>query len=279
MGTTVDSGYTFRVGGQNVIVHRSYDPILIEHLGEMLRDSGLSARVVGTRSAALIGVGPSITELNLSVPRSEAAEAYEFLEAFFADEGEEHLASEGLLDDEEDDEDESVDKTRLRPIFAGVGMMFCGLGHLYARRRVTSMLLAAGFICGIILMPNARTQAAVVGGIIGLLSLIFLDLFGARRAVRQHNRGEQRGVLAQIAVAVGYIAVAGGLSALPNLYTKFHPPLVPEESAADGSRYGDEYGDEHDRSDQGRLRHELSERRRNSNRPHLLYDFILDPKP
>ena len=62
-----------------VIVHRSYDPILIEHLGEMLREAGVVAKVIGTRDSALIGVGPSINELHLSVPIPQAGEATDFL--------------------------------------------------------------------------------------------------------------------------------------------------------------------------------------------------------
>src|SRR5262245_21573586 len=89
-----------------VIVHRSYDPIQAEFLGELLRENHIAARVIGTRSAALIGVGPNAMQLHIEVPASQAGAATDFLEAFLAERGEELLRAEGLLDGSDDEEPE-----------------------------------------------------------------------------------------------------------------------------------------------------------------------------
>ena len=215
-----------------VIVHRSYDPIVIEHLGEMLREAGVAARVLGTRTAALIGVGSSITELHIEVPEIQAAEATEFLESYFAEEGAELLAAAGLLDgdddadeDDEDDEDDEGDDERadgddarrLRPILAGASVVLTfGVGHVYARRPVTALILAAGQLGVIAILMMTRRWEQVLGWYSAFGVIVLYDLVGSQIAVRAHNRGVRRGALAQVisgAAALGLVAAVASFVA------------------------------------------------------------------
>jgi hypothetical protein len=211
-----------------VIVHRSYDPIVIEHLGEMLREAGVAARVLGTRTAALIGVGSSITELHIEVPEIQAAEATEFLESYFAEEGAELLAAAGLLDgddgDDEDDEDEGDDERagdddtrRLRPILAGASVVLTfGVGHVYARRPVTALILAAGQLGVFAILMMTRRWEQALGWYSAFGVIVLYDLVGSQIAVRAHNRGVRRGALAQLisgAAALGLVAAVASFVA------------------------------------------------------------------
>lgn len=70
-----------------VIIHRTSDPFQADILGDLLRENGIAARVLGTRHGAAIGVGQSILQQHIEVPQSQAGEATDFLESFFAHEG------------------------------------------------------------------------------------------------------------------------------------------------------------------------------------------------
>lgn len=196
-----------------VIVHRSYDPIVIEHLGEILRDAGIAARVLGTRSAALIGVGSSITELHIGVPEDQAGEATEFLEDYFETDGAELLAREGLLDgyddDENEDDDELADQPPLRPLLAGVAVVLTfGVGHLYARRRITGLVLAAGQIGIFAVLFSSHRWPEAVGWYSGFGVVVLYDLLGSQVAVRATNRGRRRGALAQAFSGLAAVGLA-----------------------------------------------------------------------
>jgi hypothetical protein len=66
-----------------IIVHRTYDPIQADLLGDLLRDAGIAARVTGTRSGAAIGVAQNILEVHIAVPDAQAGEATDFLVPYF----------------------------------------------------------------------------------------------------------------------------------------------------------------------------------------------------
>ena len=83
-----------------VVVYRAFDPVLPDILGDLLRQSGIPARVLGTRSASMIGVGSNIMELTIQVPESQASEAVDLIESFLSDQGD--LAA----DEDDEDEDE-----------------------------------------------------------------------------------------------------------------------------------------------------------------------------
>ena len=68
-------------------------------------------------------------------------------------------------------------------------MLFCGLGHVYAKRRVTGAILALAFITlfgAMIFVANANSFAGIWWA---LITLIVCDFVGGQIAVRAHNRG------------------------------------------------------------------------------------------
>lgn len=63
-------------------VWKGYDSAQAEMLAELLRQEGFTARLIGTRSAALIGVGQFTAELRVEVPADRIEEARSVLEEF-----------------------------------------------------------------------------------------------------------------------------------------------------------------------------------------------------
>lgn len=63
-------------------VWRGYDAAEGQMLEELLHQEGFTARLIGTRSAALIGVGQFTAELRVEVPADRADEARLVLDEF-----------------------------------------------------------------------------------------------------------------------------------------------------------------------------------------------------
>lgn len=176
-----------------VIVHRSYDPIQTDMVGDLLRENGIAARVLGTRHGAVIGVAQNILQMHIEVPRSQAGQATDFLEAFFDGHGEELLEEhagiapddDGDGDSGDDDElgasqDEHIaaalagdgelasaravrggDLAHVRPLFAaGASLLlgFLGGGHLYCRRHFTAAVIVAGHVIAFTTMMAPRSD-------------------------------------------------------------------------------------------------------------------------
>ncbi|HEY8143692.1 MAG TPA: DUF2007 domain-containing protein [Kofleriaceae bacterium] len=198
-----------------IIVHRTYDPIQADLLGDLLRDAGIAARVTGTRSGAAIGVAQNILEVHIAVPDAQAGEATDFLEAYFAAAAEPPPAGEdGDLADEDDEEDSPEAGERpLRPLFAaGSAFITFGVGHLYARRPWTAAALAAGQVVAIyFLVAGQRWDDWTVGATM-LVTCIAIDLVGAVVAVRSWNAGVRRKGPFQAAVGLAYASAAMGLA-------------------------------------------------------------------
>ena len=135
-----------------VIVHRTFDPIQADLVGDLLRDAGIAARVVGTRSGASIGVGQVIMEVHIAVPRSQAGQATDFLEEFLAADASSAGAGAGA---DADDEDTPPADRELRPMFAA-GSAFLTFG-VVARRGVGGLRRA-----GRARPPDTRRQRARV---------------------------------------------------------------------------------------------------------------------
>lgn len=197
-----------------VIVHRTYDPIQADLLGDLLRDAGVAARVTGTRSGATIGVGQNILEVHIAVPEAQAGEATDFLEAYFAQDGEADPDVAG--EEEPGDEDEpdlAAAERPLRPLFAaGSAFITFGVGHLYARRPWTAAALAAGQVVAIyFLVAGQRWDDWTVGATM-LVSCIAIDLVGSVVAVRAHNAGVRRGAVFQAGAGLVYASAAMGLA-------------------------------------------------------------------
>jgi hypothetical protein len=192
-----------------VIVHRTYDPIQADLLGDLLRDAGVAARVTGTRSGAAIGVGQNILEVSIAVPADQAGEATDFLEAYFAGQPEEMPGADDALDDEEG----SPQDRPLRPLFAaGSAFITFGVGHLYARRPWTAAALAAGQAVAIyFLVAGQRWDDWTIGATM-LIGVIAADVVGSMIAVRAYNAGVRRGSAFQAGLGLAYASAAMGLA-------------------------------------------------------------------
>lgn len=231
-----------------VIVHRSYDPVQSDLLGDILRENGILARVLGTRNGAVIGVGQNILQMHIEVPQSQAGEATDFLEAFFATDGEQLLAEQFPDEGDEGDEggqlgagDETEVPTRgaridpgeeqRRPLFAAALALILGIigaGHLYARRPATAVILTGGQIVAILFILSPEWQT-VATGIVAFVTLVSLDFIGAQRAVSAHNRGLRASLSRQIVSGLALVAVAALVSSLVG-------PRIPEPEQRDEHR-------------------------------------------
>jgi len=205
---------------QFAIVHRTYDPIQAELLGDLMRDAGISAQIIGTRSGAMIGAGQVIMQMYIQVPQREAAQAIDFLEAYFEQDGEDLLRQEGLLDDDDDDDNDAANAAEaaapgvpkpLSPLLAaGSMLLIIGGGHWYARRGFTTLVIAAGQILALINIFTGTWESYIMGlTMLGLL-LVF-DVVGSQLAVRSYNRGHRAPRLTQLLVGVAFVAAAGSI--------------------------------------------------------------------
>ena len=195
-----------------VIVHRTYDPIQADLLGDLLRDAGVAARVTGTRSGAAIGVGQNILEVSIAVPEAQAGEATDFLESYF------QYDPEGAAGEDESGEDEpeeggELGERPLRALFAaGSAFITFGVGHVYARRPWTAAALAAGQVVAIYFLVAGRRWDDWTIGATMLVSCVALDLVGAVLAVRAHNASVRRGGPFQVGIGLAYASAAMGLA-------------------------------------------------------------------
>jgi hypothetical protein len=191
-----------------VIVHRSFDTVQAEMLGDVLRDAGVAARVVGTRSGASIGMGQVAFHVHISVPGSQAGQATELLEAFLGADGAELLRAEGELPDDADEaEDAPAPRETPRRVFIAIGvglLMPFGGAHLYARRPWTAALILAGQLNAMRYLGGEAAQLATAAIMAGLLA--FADIVGAVIAVRAGRRGVRRGPLHQLGVGIAIVA-------------------------------------------------------------------------
>lgn len=196
---------------RNIVVHRTYDPIQAELLGDLLRDAGLAAQVIGTRSGAAIGAGQVIFQLYIQVPYEQAGQALDFIEAYFEADGADLLRAEGLMDDADEAEPVARGAEPLRPLLgAGSVLLMVGGSHLYARRSFTTMVIAAGQVLAILNMVSGTWQGYVMG-LTMYGSLLAFDLIGGQLALRAYNRGQRPSRLSQLIVGALFVAAAGGI--------------------------------------------------------------------
>jgi hypothetical protein len=222
-----------------VIVCRTYDAVQADMLGDLLRENGIAARVLGTRHGALIGIGQNILQLHIEVPRSQAGEATDFLEAFFQGDGADLLreavgaADDDDGDEEDDGDDEAADpdlaepahdaRKALRPLFAaGLALMASAIGggHLYGRRPYTACLIAAGHVIALASVISVEWRA-VATGLAMYVTLLAFDLAGSQMAVRAYNRGVRASPLRQLITGALFLAMAGAIGGLVG-------PRIPE---------------------------------------------------
>jgi hypothetical protein len=70
-----------------VTVYRSTDPVEAEILEDLMYQEGLTARLLGTRNAALLGAGQLIFEQRIEVPEEQVEVAQRFVEDFMSSRG------------------------------------------------------------------------------------------------------------------------------------------------------------------------------------------------
>jgi hypothetical protein len=197
-----------------LIVHRSYDPIQAELLGELLRENGIAARVIGTRSAALVGVGPNAMQVHIEVPASQAGVATDFLESFFAQKGEELLRAEGLLDGDDEAQPEEPGEGPVacaegssRLLAAGCALLTFGLAHVYVGRRWTALLLAGAEVGGIYYLSRSAVWGEFAASAVFLAGLVAADFVGAQLALRSDCRPAPRTVAFQLGAGAAFVLI------------------------------------------------------------------------
>lgn len=198
-----------------VIVHRTYDPIQADLLGDLLRDAGMFARVTGTRSGALVGVAQNILEVHLAVPESQAAQATDFIEAYLSasvDEAGSDSSADADADEQAADGDESA-APEVRPLLAaGSAFLTFGVGHLYARRPATAAALLVGQLVAMVLLFGGDTWYEWTVGVTALGAIVGCDVVGAILAARAHRNGVRRSRAWQAAIGAAYVGGALGLA-------------------------------------------------------------------
>lgn len=211
-----------------IIVHRTYDPIQADLLGDLLRDAGVVARVTGTRSGALIGVSQNILEIHIAVPESQAGQATDFLESYFAadtmkmeadDTGEDGSDGEGgaggggETDPHEGGRGAGLGDVELRPLLAaGSAFLTFGVGHVYARRPWTAAALLGGQLVAMYYLFAGDTWADWTLGFATLAMVVGADVVGSAVAARAHRLGVRRGPVWQSIAGATYVGLALGLA-------------------------------------------------------------------
>lgn len=209
-----------------VTVHRTYDPLQADILGDLLRENGVAARVLGTRHGAVIGVGQVILQMHIEVPAEHAGEATDFVESF--------LRGDGLIEPDEavSPADEHDDDVITRPeagrsplLAAGSVLLLFGGGHLYAQRYWTAAVLAVGQILAFSRLASQSWAVAASGAAMFSLVLL-LDLAGSQVAVRRGPRRRHWRALSQLVHGAIYVAVAGTAAS-------FIGPMIPAPELAE----------------------------------------------
>jgi len=195
-------------------------------LEEMLRESGIDVRLLGTRNAALLGAAQHIMKLRLEVPAEQEEEARELLKVCTA-KGELSGEQPEVQASAEEEKDWAQHRERLSHVKAGgATIVIFGGSHMYARRPYTSLFIAlgqllafGGILFGSYLEHNAATLL--------FFGLLLFDLSFGQLAVRAWNRGERAGKGKQALsgiLALGVLVLLGVLLA---------PHYVPSPSRED----------------------------------------------
>jgi len=209
---------------QSVTVFRTKDPVEGELVLGLLTQEGVDARLLGTRNAALIGVAANVFDLKIEVPREDADEAAEIIDAYVKGEraqpdgddaggeaggdeagGDEAGGGEAGGDEAGDDE-----PPRRRPLLAaGASLLVPGGGHFYARRIVTGLVIVLGHVGGFAALAQGAYVESTCGWLI-IVGLIAADLAGGQFAVRAWNRGARPSAWRELAAGALLVALVYG---------------------------------------------------------------------
>lgn len=175
-------------------VFASTDRIEAQAVLGLLRSGGLDAELVGVVDAARLGVGEGALPLRIEVAAEDEARAKELLAA-----RPEPVEAEG---------DEAPARPRKVPLIAlGVPVVWPGLGHVYAGRPVTGVVLMLA-VLGSFLAAMVEDSAVLT-----YFVLLVLDALFGRRAVLAFNEGRQvssgRQLAAGVAMVLGAAALVG----------------------------------------------------------------------
>lgn len=184
-----------------VTVVRPLDSVEGEIMLQVLRDHDIDCRLVGTRNAALIGVGPQLTPLRIEVDSTRVADARALL---------------AELRPEKRDDDEELPHPRRAILAFGCVILFFGGSHLYARRPWTAGVLAITQLSALLLhggWPNGEIKAA------SITTILVLDAVMGTRAAMAHNRGQRPSPLRQSLAGLAWAAAAAVVAALYALAT------------------------------------------------------------
>jgi len=193
---------------RHVLLRESTDSMELEYLADLLRQEGIEGFVEGVESPQLVGVAGHVVPLRLMVPEEKLAAAREALAA--GEQAADERAPEGPGELPEITPEDSVEGLRdRRNVFLAGGAAFvCPTGgHLYARRRLTALVLALGWLAvlaGLFLLDDRSNLLPVA-----LFFLLAVDSAGGMLAARAHNAGRRRGPGGQLALGLVLLGVAG----------------------------------------------------------------------
>jgi hypothetical protein len=180
-----------------VTVIRPLDATEGEIMLQVLRDHDIESRLIGTRSAAVIGAGPQAAPLRIEVPSNRVDQARALLDE--------------LRPPRTDDDDEPTERPRRAVLALGCVMLFFGGSHMYARRPWTAGVLAITQLAALFLRgpwPNGQIKAA------SITSILLLDAVMGVRAARAHNRGERPSPLRQALAGLAWVSAAATVGVL-----------------------------------------------------------------
>jgi Putative prokaryotic signal transducing protein len=207
---------------RSAVVFRTKDPVEGEILVDLLRREGLSARLLGTRNAALLGVAANVFDLKIEVPDEDAEEAAEVIDAYVKGERappDERDPAEKDLDDADPADEEPPRRSAI--IAGGAALLVPGGGHFYARRIITGLVLVVGYVVAFAALANGHRVESTCGALI-IAFLVAADFIGGQRAVRAYNRGARPGVVRELGAGVLLVALAIGAGVLVG--THLPPP-------------------------------------------------------
>jgi Putative prokaryotic signal transducing protein len=204
-----------------VTVHRTYDPLLAEMLGDLLRQEGIDARVLGSQASAIFGAAQSFLQTRIDVPEADAARAQEVIVA---------------VQTEEDEPERPVlapeveAPPRLSAVRAlGIAPLIPGGGHFVARRAFVGGAVLLAQLVAIAAMVAGDARQATAGAITAVGLLLF-DVIGGALAVRAFNRGARVSHVRQMLTA---LLALFGLGAAGAVLAPAVMRLKPAHRAAD----------------------------------------------
>jgi len=212
-----------------VTVHRTYDPIGAEMLGDLLQQEGIDARVLGSHASAIFGAAQSFLQVRIEVPAADAARARELIVAFVA-------AGEAG----QSDVDASESEPALRPPILvpevqppvhlswvralGIAPLIPGGGHFVARRAIVGGAVLLAQLVAVAAMVSGSAREATAGALTAAGLLLF-DAVGGVLAVRAYNRGARASHVRQMVTALAALFGLGATgAALAPRVMRLKPP-------------------------------------------------------